>query len=215
MRGETRNFGYERGRLGEGFDFVVGVDEVGRGPLAGPLVIAAAVFNVNHTAGRDPWFNNVKDSKKLSAKKREELSLLIQSDALAINIVEYASEMVDEQNIHMATLNAMHEAVKNILECEALKNKNVFCVFDGKFVPPNFSLKGEAVTGGDDKIFSISSASIIAKVYRDSLMMKHSDSFPEYGFSRNKGYGTGEHIEAIKKHGLTPLHRVTFCKNFV
>ena len=210
-------FLWEDKKFENGVDVVIGVDEVGRGALAGPLVVAAVVFNVNHTtAARGPWTNKVNDSKKLSAGTREELSNFILSQASHVEFICVAPQVVDEKNIHVATLDAMREVIEISSRKILLKHlvKKIHAVVDGKFVPTQTTCPVEAIVGGDSKVFSIAAASIVAKVFRDSYMEKLSERFPEYVWSKNKGYGTSEHINGIRKHGLTKHHRITFCKNF-
>lgn len=208
---------WEEGKGEEGFEFVVGVDEVGRGALAGPLVVAAVVFNVNHTtAACDPWIQKINDSKKLSASNRELFSKRILETAHHVEIQKVSPRKIDELNIHNATLLAMKNVVNKSLVKLSDKQpmKNVFAFFDGKFLPAGVRCGASAVVSGDSQIFSVACASIVAKVYRDNLMKKLSKSFPEYFWEENKGYGTLKHCEMIGKHGLTPQHRETFCKNF-
>lgn len=227
---------YEQLWMNRGYDLIVGCDEVGRGCLAGPVVAAAVAlprvesekFQVIKSAG-------VRDSKLLNAKQREERDVVIRENCLGWGIGSVEPEVVDEINIHQATLLAMRRAVENILQsvsCESAdrgteeEKKNILLVVDGKFIPfgpscdqeknikKNFHMKQEAIVDGDAKIFSIAAASIVAKVYRDTLVMKLDELFPEYGFARHKGYGTLQHRTAIRKYGLTRIHRRTFCKNF-
>lgn len=199
----------------EGVEWVVGVDEVGRGSLAGPLVVAAVVFNVNHTtAAREPWKSEVKDSKALRESKREILSKEIINTATKYIILETTPARIDEINIHNAVLESMNECVKSIFSEGVIDRDNTLVLFDGKFVPNNISYNAYSVVKGDSKVFEIACASIIAKVYRDNLMKKLSECFPRYFWEENKGYGTKKHVDAILRFGLTSLHRKTFCKNF-
>lgn len=180
---------------------IAGTDEVGRGPLAGPVVAAAVILpKVYDLPG-------LTDSKKLSEKKREHLCDLIKAQALCWALGEASVEEIDKLNILQASLLAMTRAL------EALQAKPDKILVDGTFAP-NF--KGgsktviETIIGGDAKIPEISAASIIAKVTRDALMIKLADVYPQYGFSSHKGYGTKKHLEAIREYGPCPLHRRSF-----
>lgn len=207
---------YEIKKIKSGYEYVFGVDEVGRGSLAGPLVVAAAVFNVNHAAdATNTWVQTIKDSKQLSAKSRKNISEIIKENILGFEIVSIPEKIIDEINIHQAVLLGMKKACDDLKERSFgnIPREKIFCVFDGKFLPSEMLFNGECVTKGDDKIFTISAASILAKVYRDELMVEQSKSFPEYFWHENKGYGTVKHIEAIKQFGVTSKHRKTFCKN--
>jgi len=173
---------------------IAGVDEVGRGCLAGP-VTAAAVVILQPISG-------LTDSKKLSAKKRTQLSAIIQQHA-SFSFGHVQNDEIDEINIHQATLKAMQEAIINLPITPDL------VYVDGKFIP-NVEMKCEAVIGGDMLISEISAASIIAKVYRDEIMTELDKKFPVYGFANNKGYGTAQHLAALKKSGYTNFHRLSF-----
>lgn len=212
MNKKNRLLKYE---IPESVEWVVGVDEVGRGSLAGPLVVAAVVFNVNHTtAARESWKGEVKDSKALRECKREILSKEIINTATKYIILETTPARIDEINIHNAVLESMNECAKSILSDGDIEINKTLVLFDGKFVPGNISYNARSVVKGDSKVFEIACASIIAKVYRDNLMKKLSECFPRYFWEENKGYGTKKHIDAILKLGLTNFHRKTFCKNF-
>lgn len=206
-------FEYEKQKFKEGYNFVVGIDEVGRGALCGPLVIAAVVFNVNHTTAAIPtWAERIDDSKKLRAKLRFELAEKIIGYALANRIEKVSPQTIDKINIHRAVLTG---ALKAVSKLSARIPGKFFTIIDGKFVPNTLEHSCEAIIKGDENIFSIACASILAKTYRDNLMKQKSIRFPEYLWHKNKGYGTVEHITAIKQYGLTSEHRKTFCKNFV
>ena len=181
-----------------GFKNIAGIDEVGRGPLAGPVVAAAVVIPI----GID--FPPVNDSKKLSEKQRNKLQkMILEIPGIKYAIAELQPEAIDRLNILRASQLAMKKAV--------LKIKNVdFSLIDGLPIP-DFPTECESIVKGDSKSASIAAASIIAKVYRDNLMLKYSLVFKEYGFEKNKGYGTAQHLEAIKKYGPTPIHRKTFA----
>jgi len=205
-------FEFEKLQLQNKFDFVVGVDEVGRGCLAGPVVAGAVVFNFENLPS-DGWITKVKDSKLISPAKRTELDSKIRENAHAWGIGMVEPGVVDKLNVHQATLLAMHKAVQEVLKKLSRKSK-ILAVIDGKFTVPQLTLAQEAVIDGDDKVFSISAASILAKVYRDNLMVELGTRFPEYGFAQHKGYGTKQHCAAIEKHGLSIHHRKTFCSRF-
>lgn len=187
---------YER-ELWEGdIFFVAGVDEAGRGPLAGPVVVAAVIFE----KGKN--LPPVDDSKKLSAKRREFLYCEIISCAKKYSILEVSVEEIDSLNILQATHKGMRMVVKDLGIAE-------FALIDGLPVP-NIPVPSKAIVKGDGKSASIAAASILAKVYRDRVMYKYSETYPDYGFAENKGYGTKTHMEAIVKHGPCPIHRKTF-----
>jgi ribonuclease HII len=189
-----------------GFKLVAGIDEAGRGPLAGPVVAAAAVLRPEMATEllAGGFFDKLKDSKKLSAEKREEFFDLIKENFFetAIGICDHAT--IDRVNIFQATFLAMKMAIGN------LKTKPDYLLVDGKFPIPNLSLPQEAIISGDALIFSIAAASIIAKVTRDRMMAELHVQYPQYGFLRHKGYGTKEHLEALAKYGPCPIHRKTF-----
>ena len=192
----------EKKHWAEGFLFIAGVDEVGRGPLAGPVVAAAVVLP------RDVELPPVFDSKQLTAAQREELAVALRNlDGIDYGIAEVGVEIIDSINILQATHLAMRLAV------EKLKNVDYILV-DGRPVR-GFSCPAEAVVKGDAKSASIAAASIVAKVTRDRLMVQYDEVFPEYGFASNKGYGSSQHIEAIRKYGPTSIHRRSFIKNFM
>jgi ribonuclease HII len=181
----------------EGVQVIAGVDEVGRGPLAGPVVAAAVVF--------DPYFilDGVRDSKALSAKKRERLAELIRRTALAVGVGQVEPEEIDRINIRRAALKAMRLAVENLgLEPEMV-------LVDGRDVP-DWPYPARAVVKGDQTVFTIAAASIVAKVFRDSIMEKYDPIFPAYHFASNKGYGTREHLEALRRFGPSEIHRKSF-----
>jgi ribonuclease HII len=181
----------------KGFDVICGVDEAGRGSLAGPVVAAAVVLN------QDVNIEDIKDSKLLSAKKREQLFCEISENSIDFCISEASSEEIDKLNILNATLLAMQRAVNG------LNTKPDIALIDGN-VAPKLNLKSKTIVHGDSICISIAAASILAKVYRDSLMFKCHTKYPIYNFSKHKGYGTKFHFEAIKKYGLCPIHRKSF-----
>lgn len=176
---------------------IAGVDEVGRGPLAGPVVAAAVILGDQEIIG-------VADSKLLSPKKREFLFPQIQERCIAWAIGHANVSEIDELNIFHASLLAMKRAI------EALTILPEHVLVDGKFCPKiNFSI--EAIIGGDRTIPAISAASILAKVIRDREMVEYDKEYPEYGFAAHKGYGTAQHLLALKKYGVTPIHRRSFA----
>lgn len=179
---------------------IAGVDEVGRGPLAGP-VVAACVIIPDKTL---PWIALVRDSKKLSVKKRIELSNLIKEHCIW-SIAQCDVDIIDSINILQATMKAMTESV---LGCPTRPD---YVYVDGNRLPNDLPCDGEYVIKGDDKIVEIAAASIIAKVHRDEIMEQYGNEFPEYCWQNNSGYGTKKHIEAIQKHGVTIHHRRSFA----
>ncbi len=185
---------------------IAGVDEAGRGPWAGPVVAGAVVFfnrKINPVL-----LNSLDDSKKLSAKKREELYKLIQTEEIAGNlsygIGEATAAEIDEINILQATFLAMRRAMA------ALKCKPDMALVDGNRIPTDFACQCKTIVKGDAKSFSIAAASIMAKVYRDRLMAELAQKYPWYGFEKNAGYGTKAHIDGLKQHGITPEHRKSY-----
>lgn len=182
----------------EQFSRIAGVDEVGRGCLAGPVVAAAVILDPNRP------IKGLRDSKKLSAKKRDELAQEIKEKALAWSVAAMGPEVIDKINILQATLEAMKAAV------EKLPVEPDFVQVDGNKLP-KWKWLSEAVVKGDDKVEWISAASIIAKTTRDGYMCKIAELYPQYGFEHHVGYGTAEHIKALKTYGPTPIHRKTFA----
>lgn len=194
---------YERALQEAGVRYIAGVDEVGRGPLAGPVVCAAVVMPLD----QNELVVGVDDSKKLSAKKREQLAEQIRQKALAYTVVEVDEKRIDQMNILEATKLGMKQAV------EGLAIAPEVVLTDGNMII-DIPHKQKSVVHGDALSYSIGAASIIAKVYRDSLMDEYAKQYPQYAFEKNKGYGTAEHIQGIKEHGLCPIHRRTFTKKF-
>jgi ribonuclease HII len=191
-------FDYENEAWGAGFENIAGIDEVGRGPLAGPVVAAAVVI----PKGID--FPAVNDSKKLTERQRNKLNgLILEFPGIQYAITEIQPEAIDRLNILRAAQLAMKEAVLKIVKVD-------FAIIDGLPVP-QFPVKNKSLVKGDSKSASIAAASIIAKVYRDKIMEKYAIEFPEYGFEKNKGYGTAQHLKALKKYGPTPIHRKSFA----
>ncbi|MGN0804391.1 MAG: ribonuclease HII [Candidatus Coproplasma sp.] len=191
----------ERQLISEGYKLICGADEVGRGPLAGPVVCASVIMPL------DDIVIGVDDSKKLSAKKREELSEKIKEKAIAYCICRVEPQIIDEINILQATRLCMKNAV------EGLSVKPDFCITDGNMTL-DIDLPQRSIVKGDASSYIIGSASIIAKVYRDKLMEEYDAVYPQYGFKSNVGYGSASHISAIKEYGLCPIHRRSFTKKW-
>lgn len=188
----------------KGYRFVVGIDEAGRGPLAGPVVTGAVLIDKKDF---DSIKRNklIKDSKQLSFKQRREAyEFLINKVKWGIGIV--SEKEIDKINILNATKKAMLKAIKSLEK----KTKINFLVIDGN-IKLNTKYRQKSVIKGDIKVLSCSAASIIAKVTRDELMIKYHKKYPEYNFEKHKGYGTKEHMKNIKKHGLSKIHRKSFC----
>lgn len=202
---------FERERLyvSLGKDLIAGVDEVGRGPLAGPVVCCAVIMPLQE----DLIIDGVTDSKKLSAKKREKLAELIKERAIAYNIAQIEPDKIDKINILEAVKLCMARAVLGLnVSAKAV-------LVDGNDIHIDFSdlpsdVDVEYVVKGDLHSYTIGCASIVAKVYRDALMDDYAVKYPEYGFEKHKGYGTKAHIDSIKENGPCPIHRRTFIKNF-
>ncbi len=194
---------YERALRQSGCKYIAGVDEVGRGPLAGPVVCAAVIMPLD----AESLVVGVDDSKKLSEKKRELLAEQIKQRALAYSIVEIDEGTIDEINILEATKLGMKRAL------ESLSIPPDTVLTDGNMTL-DISFPQRSVIHGDALSYSIGAASIIAKVHRDHKMVQLAAEYPHYAFEKNKGYGTAEHIQGIKEHGLCPIHRRTFTKNF-
>lgn len=184
------------------YEFICGIDEVGRGPLAGPVVAGAVILP------KDCDILYINDSKQLSEKKREELYEVISEKALACAVGFVSPERIDEINILQATYEAMRKAISSLsVKPDILLNDAVTI--------PEVEIKQIPIIKGDAKSISIGAASIYAKVTRDRLMCEYDKLFPGYDFAGNKGYGSAAHIEALKKYGPTPIHRRSFIKNFV
>jgi ribonuclease HII len=188
---------FERNYREEGFQLIAGIDEVGRGPLAGPVVAAAVILPENF------FLAGIDDSKKLSEKKRQEYDKMIRSEALAYSISMISADEIDEINIYEATKKAMYAAVAG------LDPKPDFLLIDAMKLETPYP--SDSIVKGDARSVSIAAASIVAKVARDELMKEISLSYPAYGFQQNMGYGTKEHIQAIQQHGITPYHRKSFA----
>ena len=194
---------FENNLHSTGLKYIAGIDEAGRGPLAGPVVVGIAIMKP------DSFIEGVNDSKKISERKREQLYEQITSEAIdwAVGIVD--QKEIDEINILNATKKALHMAISN------LKVKPDRILVDALEHIDTYGIPYTSIIKGDAKIYSISAASIIAKVTRDRIMKEYDEIYPEYGFSGHKGYGTAQHIQALKTYGPCSLHRKTFIKNFV
>lgn len=188
--------------LFEKYSLICGVDEAGRGPLAGPVCAAAVVLK------KDSYIEGVKDSKKLTEKKREELYDLIINEAVAYSVCLIDEKRIDEINI----LNATHEAMNGAVN--SLSTTPEFVLIDGNSIK-NMSLPHACVVKGDAKCNSIGAASILAKVTRDRYLMKLHEKYPQYGFDKHKGYPTKLHYEMIEKHGILPVHRLSYLKKIL
>ena len=182
--------------------YICGIDEVGRGPLAGPVVAGAVILP------KDCDILYLNDSKKLSEKKREELYDIIMEKAISTGLGFIAPQRIDEINILQATYEAMREAIGKL-------NPTPDLLLNDAVHIPGVPIKQVPIIKGDAKSISIAAASIIAKVTRDRLMVKYDEIYPEYGFASNKGYGAQMHIDALRKFGPTPIHRRSFIKNFL
>lgn len=184
------------------YTYICGVDEVGRGPLAGPVVAGAVILP------KDCRILYINDSKKLSAKKREELSREIHEQAIAIGIGLSTQERIDEINILQATYEAMRKAIDSLSVTPSLLLNDAVTI-------PKVNIPQVAIVKGDARSISIGAASIVAKVYRDKMMEEYDSMYPGYSFASNKGYGSKEHIEALRSLGPCPLHRRSFLKSIL
>lgn len=195
------NYEYEISAKEKGFTAVCGVDEAGRGPLAGPVFAAAVILPV------DCEIEGLNDSKKLSEKKREALFDVIKEKAISWSIASVDEKTIDEINILQATYLAMKNAV------EGLDVPADYALIDGNRMPP-IAIEGETVVKGDAKSMSIAAASILAKVSRDRFMLEIDKKYPQYQFAKHKGYGTKLHYEMLTEHGVSDCHRLSFLKSF-
>lgn len=184
------------------YSFICGIDEVGRGPLAGPVYAGAVILP------RDKEILYLNDSKKLSEKKREELYDIIMNEAVAVAVGCCDNNVIDELNILNATYEAMRKAIASL-------NPTPDILLNDYVHIPKVDIKQISIVHGDARSASIAAASIVAKVTRDHVMYEFDKEYPQYGFASNKGYGTAEHIEALKKYGPTPIHRKTFISNLI
>lgn len=192
---------YENIAYADGYEIVCGVDEAGRGPLAGPVYAAAVILPKGHI------IEGVNDSKKLSEKKRDELFDKVIDECAAYSVGIATEQEIDEFNILQATFLAMRRAV------EGLNVKPDIALIDGNKTP-GLAIEQRAIVKGDGKSANIAAASIIAKVSRDRYMLEMAAKYPEYQFEKHKGYGTKLHYEMLEKYGVSPIHRKTFLKKF-
>lgn len=186
----------------KGYRRIVGMDEVGRGPLAGPVVSCALILP------EDSMLFGIDDSKQVSSSLRESLYDLLLKEAVAVGIGVVDNREIDEINILQATKKSMHLALKSL-------NTNPDLILVDAVELQNLSVPQKAIIKGDARCYSIAAASIVAKVYRDRLMAVYHQEYPHYQFRSNKGYGSKEHVDAIREHGLSPIHRRSFCGNFL
>jgi len=232
----SMNLKLEKKLSKQGYQIIIGADEAGRGPLAGPVVACAAIVrndkflisndksNSNKKISNDKNWELIKDSKKLSAKQRERLFDFIQEN-FYVGVGMCDHKTIDRVNILQASLLAMKKAINNLKNkmcCEAsikykIKNKKYIILntkyiilIDGNKIIPNLEMEQRAIVKGDEKIFSIAAASIIAKVTRDRLMFKMHRKYPGYGFDKHKGYGTKTHLQNLEKYGPSVIHRLSF-----
>ena len=185
----------------EGYRFIAGIDEVGRGPLAGPVVAAAVILSLN---SKHSWLSQIRDSKQLTPQRREFLFDCMQHDGVFFGVGVVSHEVIDSDGIVEATRRAMFSAVEQLL----VPPDYVLIDYMGL---PDVSIPQKSIVKGDTLSLSIAAASIVAKVTRDRLMMELDGQFPGYGLARNKGYGTAEHLEGLQRLGPCPIHRKTFA----
>lgn len=198
---------FEQNLYNEGYKFICGIDEAGRGPLAGPVVVGAVVMKPD---SKIEWVN---DSKKVTEKRREILYDKITEEALSWGVGIVSEKDIDEMNILNATKKGLHIALGEVIE--KLKTKPDIVITDALREIDTYNIPYQSIIKGDATCYSISCASIIAKVTRDRIMKQWDEVYPEYGFNSHKGYGTARHIEAIKTYGPTPIHRKTFITHFI
>ena len=194
---------YECELRSKGYKYICGIDEAGRGPLAGPVVVASVIMPENS------MIEGVNDSKKVSEKKREKLYDLILSEAISYGVGIIGQDEIDEINILNATKKGL------TISLQELTQKPDLIIVDALNNIDTLGTKYESIIKGDAKCYSIAAASIIAKVTRDRIMREWDNIYPQYGFAQHKGYGTKMHMEAIREYGLTPIHRKSFTKNIV
>ena len=197
------DYEYEKAAVLSGFNTICGVDEAGRGPLAGPVCAAAVILP------EDTVIEGLDDSKKLSEKKRERLYDEIIERAVAYCVAYGTLEEIESVNILEATFIAMNRAI------DGLEVKPDFAIIDGNRVPKGIKIPCATLVKGDSKSMSVAAASILAKVTRDRLMLTYDEKYPQYNFKKHKGYGTKEHTELLKQYGPSPIHRLSFLKNIL
>lgn len=193
----------EKAAVNSGFSCICGVDEAGRGPLAGPVCAAAVILPEGAV------IEGLDDSKKLTEKKCEKLYDIIKETAVAYSVAYGTLEEIETVNILEATYLAMNRAI------EGLSVKPDFALIDGNRVPRGIKIPCETIVKGDSKSMSVAAASVLAKVTRDRLMLEYDKKYPEYNFKKHKGYGTKEHTELIKQYGPCEIHRLSFLKNIL
>ena len=193
----------EKDLYSKGFKHICGIDEAGRGPLAGPVVIAGVIMP------QDSMIEGINDSKKVSEKKREKLYDLIIEEAISYSVAIIGQDVIDDINI----LNATKEGVTQFVD--GLDIKPDLIIVDALNHINTRGIPYEPIVKGDAKCYNIAAASILAKVTRDRIMRQWDELYPQYGFLSHKGYGTAKHISAIKEYGLLPIHRKSFTKNFI
>lgn len=197
------DYEFEKAAVNSGFSCICGVDEAGRGPLAGPVCAAAVILPDGAV------IEGLDDSKKLTEKKRERLYDIIKETAVAYSVAYGTLEEIETVNILEATYLAMNRAI------EGLSVKPDFALIDGNRVPRGIKIPCETIVKGDSKSMSVAAASVLAKVTRDRLMLEYDKKYPEYNFKKHKGYGTKEHTELIKQYGPCEIHRLSFLKNIL
>ena len=197
------DYEFEKAAVNSGFSCICGLDEAGRGPLAGPVCAAAVILPEGAV------IEGLDDSKKLTEKKREKLYDIIKETAVAYSVAYGTLEEIETVNILEATYLAMNRAI------EGLSVKPDFALIDGNRVPRGIKIPCETIVKGDSKSMSIAAASVLAKVTRDRLMLEYDKKYPEYNFKKHKGYGTKEHTELIKQYGPCEIHRLSFLKNIL
>ena len=197
------DYEFEKAAVNSGFSCICGVDEAGRGPLAGPVCAAAVILPEGAV------IEELDDSKKLTEKKREKLYDIIKETAVAYSVAYGTLEEIETVNILEATYLAMNRAI------EGLNVKPDFALIDGNRVPRGINIPCETIVKGDSKSMSVAAASVLAKVTRDRLMLEYDKKYPEYNFKKHKGYGTKEHTELIKQYGPCEIHRLSFLKNIL
>lgn len=197
------DYEFEKAAVNSGFSCICGVDEAGRGPLAGPVCAAAVILPEGAV------IEGLDDSKKLTEKKREKLYDIIKETAVAYSVAYGTLEEIETVNILEATYLAMNRAI------EGLSVKPDFALIDGNRVPRGIKIPCETIVKGDSKSMSVAAASVLAKVTRDRLMLEYDKKYPVYNFKKHKGYGTKEHTELIKQYGPCEIHRLSFLKNIL